>query len=319
MNTCPAGTGSESCCASLEVVGNEGADAGVFYRTYTNNGAGPTGEKDPATVSSFSLDKYLVTVGRFRQFVTAWNNGSGWMPSEGSGKHTHLNGGQGLVSAGTTSADGGAVYETGWDAKNWNNTTCINPTDQNLDSCPYHSVQLSSWTSTQGTQENLPINCVTWYEAYAFCIWDGGFLPSEAEWAYAAAGGSQQREYAWGSTDPGANSQYAIYNCYYPNGSANCTAVTAIAPVGTASLGVGLWKQLDLGGDEEEWTLDWYQSSYVDPCTDCAYLAPTPSGQVARSGHFGASQPELFASFRGWQWAPTTRGNDLGFRCARAL
>ena len=30
---------------------------------------------DPATVSNFRLDKYLVTVGRFRQFVSAWNGG----------------------------------------------------------------------------------------------------------------------------------------------------------------------------------------------------------------------------------------------------
>ena len=30
---------------------------------------GPTGEADPASVSGFRLDKYLVTVGRFRQYV----------------------------------------------------------------------------------------------------------------------------------------------------------------------------------------------------------------------------------------------------------
>src|SRR5208337_5658772 len=76
-----------------------------------------------------------------------------------------------------------------------------------------------TWTSAPGTQETLPINCVNWYAAYAFCIWDGGFLPREAEWEYAAAGGSEQREYPWGSAAPGTTNQYAIYGCYYPAGS----------------------------------------------------------------------------------------------------
>ena len=50
-----------------------------------------------------------------------------------------------------------------------------------------------TWLDTPGTptEEDYPINCIDWYEAFAFCIWDGGYLPTEAEWGYAAAGGQQ--------------------------------------------------------------------------------------------------------------------------------
>jgi sulfatase modifying factor 1 len=309
MTNCgPGGQGTESCCTSLGVTG------GTYYRTYGSDAdGGATGLGDPATVSSFRLDKYLVTVGRFRQFVNAVlppGGGAGWLPVAGSGKHSHLNGGNGLNAT-------GAGYEPGWVAMDDSN---VGPSNTNL-AC---SVAYGTWTNTAGSNESLPMTCVNWYEAYAFCIWDGAFLPSDAEWAYAAAGGNEQRQHPWGSTDPGTNNQYAIYGCFYPNGAGdagvgNCTGVANIASVGTASLGAGPWGQVDLVGDVFEWDLDW-AGSYT-ACSDCADVVADsgrlPSTQrVFRGGDYVSAAYVLGPSTRGGA-PPKDRLNGFGFRCAR--
>ena len=86
-------------------------------------------------------------------------------------------------------------------------------------------------------------------------------------------GGSQQREYPWGTTAPGtARTSTRSTAATTRAARASCTGVTNIAPVGTATLGAGLWGQLDLAGNVWEWNLDWYATHYVDPCTDCANL-----------------------------------------------
>ena len=299
--------GGESCCASWEVGG------GTYDRSYEYDDAGsPTGEADPATVSSFRLDKYLVTVGRFRQFVnalypagTAPDAGVAWTPSVGSGKHTHLNGGLGLAVVSTD--DGGTTYEPGWTASDDAN---VGPTNAKLGSCaPY-----STWTDSPGAQENLPINCLEWAEAYAFCIWDGGFLPSEAEWEYAAAGGSEQRQFPWGSTPPGTNNEYAIYSCYYGYTPAACYGFKNFAPVGTASLGAGKWGQLDLAGEVWEWTLDSFGGAYPSPCTDCVAVSPT-GDRVVRGGDIFSSAL-LLPSIRN-SFPLSDYSEEVGFRCAR--
>jgi formylglycine-generating enzyme len=259
--------------------------------------------------------------------VKAWNGG--WLPAMGSGKHAHLNGALGLANAAN---DAGLAYEPGWVPTDDRN---IVPTDANL------RCGASSWTTSAGSEDGLPINCINWYEAYAFCIWDGGFLPSNAKWEYAAAGGSQQREYPWGPTDPGKGNQYAIYDCDYPDGSGVCTGLGNIAPVGTASMGAGLWGQLDLAGNVDQWTLDWYGTAYVGSATDSAVLTTSlpegvpegdggtvscssgaaVAGRVIRGGDIFSNYtvdlgPGTFPN-RSDCDTPTDRSGTIGLRCAR--
>ena len=319
MTNCgPGGMGDESCCTSPEVT------PGSYNRTYTNLGNGPTAEADPATVSGFRLDKYLVTVGRFRQYVNYLTGEAGAPPANGSGIHTYLNGGQGLSDSHSP-----GTYETGWDAADWNMDIATGPGaastwDETLGAWGDDGMA-GTWTSTAGSQEGLPVDCVSWDQAYAFCIWDGGFLPSEAEWGYTAAAGSQEREYPWGSTDPGTANQYAITNCDYPSGASACASAGPgnIAPVGTAALGAGYWGQLDLAGEVWEWTADWI-GPYGDPCTDCAALTVgvVDGGFVGglraiRGGDFAPGTGLLFPFTRS-DAEPGPGSGGIGFRCARA-
>jgi len=284
--------GGESCCASLLVVG------GTFNRSKSVT------DPYPATVNNFGLDRFEVTVGRFRVFVNAVSGG--WLPTAGSGKHTHLNGGQGLAAT----AGGN---EPGWDVA-WNGNlagTQIGWTT-NL-SC---NGTYQTWTGSAGANESRPIVCATWFEASAFCIWDGGFLPSEAEGSYAAAGGSEQREYPW-SNPPSSTT----IDCTFANYGGSSWPSTACVPIGSNKVGSeargdGRWGQADLAGNVWEWNADWY-SGYGNQCINCANVT-TSSGRVIRGGGFGGPAPLLLASSRLAEGlSPTSRSYFVGLRCAR--
>jgi formylglycine-generating enzyme required for sulfatase activity len=301
-----------NCCESPLLTG------GTFDRTY---GAGPPA--DPATVSSFRLDKYEITVGRFRQYVSYLVNG-GSPPADGSGKHTHLNSGAGLVVAGVPSPDGGTTYEDGWRGSWWNRfiptgAAAASTWNYNLSCSEYPPVfsVYATWTTSVGPNENLPLNCLTWPEAYAFCIWDGGFLPSLAEWKYATAGGSDQRVYPWGSQDPGTASQYAIYDCLFPTGkSQDCGGAFNFAPVGHTTLGAGRWGQFDLVGSVGEWSLDFYaMTGLYSPCIDCVDLSFT--GAQYQDG-FSAGDILSVLQYAGGLYVDGgERNTEFGARCAR--
>lgn len=284
-------TSNEGCCDTLEVRG------GTFLRNY--DGVIETNSTHRGWVSDFRLDRFEVTVGRFRKFVAAWN--AGYRPSAGSGKHSHLNGGSGLVdSSGTT------THEQGWQTA-WSGN--VMPTDTNLTtSC---DTAWLTWTASPGIQEDRPMVCANWYEAQAFCIWDGGFLPSEMEWNYAGSGGDEQRVYPWSS--PPSSS---LVDCTYANSydGAYCAA-TGQNDVGSQSpKGDGRYGQADLWGNVQEWQLDGYNASLPATCRDCAHLG-TATLKVSGGGCFDCG-PGSVQSHAG-TYGAIDRNRGTGFRCAR--
>ncbi len=263
--TCGAGL-NESCCATLSVVG------GTFNRSNDSS--------YPATVSDFKLDKFEITVGRFRAFLDAGYGTQAQPPAPNTGAHPK-------------------VPNSGWDAA-WNGSLAPNtPTATAQLKCTTPQ-DAATWTDSPGANEDKPISCVTWYEVFAFCIWDDGRLPTEAEWNYAAAGGNEQRDYPWGSTAP--TPAYAVF------GGAPLEVVGAKSPTGD-----GRWGHSDLAGSVWEWNLD-LATTYVVPCVDCANIT-TGTERGLRGGSW-YDTATLVTSYRHSQ-VPNFRDTGVGARCAR--
>jgi formylglycine-generating enzyme required for sulfatase activity len=278
--TCGIG-GADDCCESRLVTGG----------TY-NRGNNAT---YPATVGDFRLDRFEITVGRFRKFVEAY---PGNKPLSGAGAHPKIQ---------------GSGWDSTWDASLPLDEAALKTAVK----CDASSNQ--TWTDTAGENENLPMNCINWFEAFAFCAWDGGRLPTEAEWNYAATGGPLQREYPW-SNPPNSttiDATYAVYECTGDGSAASNCAFGDILKVGSKSTkGDGEWGQADLGGSMHEWVLDWYNPTYPKPCDNCANVTNALTRIIRGGSWFDKDASSLLSSARGFL-APTSRYNIIGTRCAR--
>jgi formylglycine-generating enzyme required for sulfatase activity len=233
------------------------------------------------SVSSFYLDKFEVTLGRFRAFLDAYD---GLEMAAGDGAHP-------LIA--------GSGWDSAWDA--------YMPEDRSAFLAAVRG-QFTYFTESAGPNEGLPIAAVNWFEAFAFCVWDGGRLPTEAEWEYAAAGGDENRLYPWGnsSTEP-LPARYSA------------TAARVPVAVGLYPGGNGRWGHADLAGSVLEWVLDsyardWYTTT-ESGCSDCANLSDD-TRRVSRSSSIYVDPPYLRSAWR----VDSDSGGRVGhgLRCARS-
>ena len=245
------------------------------------------------TVSDFRLDLYEVTVGRFRKFVGAFS--------------------QSMIPAGAGRNPNNAA-DPGWSAA-WNAN--LPASAAALASAVKCSATYQTWTDAPGANELRPINCLDWYEAEAFCIWDGGRLPTRAEYQYAAAGGSEARSYPWGNNTPPFDASLAIFNCYYNGtGPGTCTGLTNLGLVGSVPAGNARWGHADLGGNIFEWVQD-YAGPEPSPCVDCANLTVAPT-RMLMGGSFNGHPGFMLTTGNSYDAIPENRNLQFGVRCARS-
>jgi hypothetical protein len=234
-DTCGATGTPESCCVSLPAAGL------------------PAG-----TVTTTTVDKYNITAGRMRQFVTAtngdmqswinahkpawWDNSwtqylpaaldnmSYGSPAAGSSAYEWL--GPYVPQPGATGANEGC-YIKGNGARSYRLPDAINTN--------FGDVQ----SYTQDFDDERAMNCVSAYMIAAFCAWDGAHMPTY-----------QQIDYLWASTMPWASGKpaagYTTANPMDPlgmNGTATYTnGASKAAPIPIADLQLANWNYNYWGG-----------------------------------------------------------------------
>ncbi len=115
--------------------------------------------------------------------------------------------------------------------------------------------------STISNFDHHPVVHVAFADALAYAKWIGKDLPTEAEWEFAARGGLDGAEFAWGDEFmPGGKHMANTWQGEFPrqnlrvDGFERTSPVTAFPPNG-----YGLH---DMIGNVWEWTTDWYSAKH---------------------------------------------------------
>ncbi len=213
-------------------------------------------------------------------------------------------------------------------------TVMVTEGDANLDELPAHEVTVSPfsigqtevtqelWEAVMGTNPSSftgdpqrPVEQVSWEDCQEFiarlnAITGKSFrLPTEAEWEYAARGGSKSRDNMYAGSDNLDEVAWYYFNSY---------AQGIDSPdYGTHVVGLKRGNELglyDMSGNVNEWCADWYGNYTEDAQTDP--VGPE-SGlrRVTRGGGWFSTPTDCRTTVRNYD-APGSRNYALGFRLA---
>lgn len=293
--TCAQGA---SCCKAIVVPMGLASDQFtlLYSRPLGSGGDDSLAETSSSvnrTVRPFALDRFEVTMRRFNEFLAVFDYEG--TPERGAGAHP-------------------AFPNSGWDPQWMSLDGAFAPTALAL-AYEFKTQSLSLESS------DLPVRGVTWYEAFAFCIWDHARLPTEAEWAYAAFGGMQELPYPWRTDGEAAIShEHAVYSDMQGDKQEP-------EPVGSHAAGAGIFGHDDLAGNVAEWVADSYEDRPPVSCQseddrglnayECLQRSDGQS-RVSRGGSYGERPSDLMNTVRTEAFANVGKA-WRGFRCARDL
>ncbi|GAB3766441.1 formylglycine-generating enzyme family protein [Ramlibacter monticola] len=155
----------------------------------------------------------------------------------------------------------------------------------------------ADWRHPQGPGSRIeglhdhPVVHVAWRDVAAYAAWAGKELPTEAEWEFAARGGLEDAEFAWGPEFmPQGRHMANTWQGSFPHQNLATDGFERTSPVDAfPPNGHGL---LDMIGNVWEWTQDWYAAAHADsaqrPC--CAPVNPRGGSE---QGSFDPCQPEV--------------------------
>ena len=184
--------------------------------------------------------------------------------------------------------------------------------------------------STIDGLDDHPVVHVAHSDATAYAAWAGKALPTEAEWEYAARGGLDDADYAWGDAlAPGGAMLANYWQGAFPLVNARLDGFDRTSPVGAfPANGYGLH---DMIGNVWEWTDDWYapreREAVKSPC--CIPANPRGPSQDASLGPDGMARkvvkggshlcaPNYCQRYRPAARQPQTLDtttSHIGFRC----
>lgn len=174
---------------------------------------------------------------------------------------------------------------------------------------PDHPVDLRNWSqwwnfkpganwkrpygprSSISGMDDHPVVHIAYQDAEAYAKWAGKELPTEAEWEFAARGGLDGAEFAWGDEfTPNSKHNANTWQGSFPfenleaDGYARTSPVTAFLPNG-----YGVY---DMIGNTWEWTSDWYTPKHTEDARKSCCIPENPRGGREQDS-YDACQPEI--------------------------